>query len=304
MQHEKQLLKWLDGRISEAELSALQETAEYKALAPIIAHTDNFKKPTLDVAAALKNFDALKQNAAKQQPKVIAFRPWKQLTAIAASLLLVASLYMVFTTSNTAISTQYAETKIFNLPDASEVALNSGSTIEYSEKKWKEKRELSLEGEAYFKVSKGNVFDVRTKQGTVTVVGTQFNVHERDGLFEVVCYEGKVKVSIAEETVMLSPGQGVHLINGSLNKIDAIAEALPDWLQDESTFKAVPFKQVVAELERQYNISLSYDAKLEDKAFTGSFGHNKLETAIEAIGFPMNLKYKKLSDNSYKLYEE
>jgi ferric-dicitrate binding protein FerR (iron transport regulator) len=87
--------------------------------------------------------------------------------------------------------TQNKMQKTFLLPDDSEVTLNSASQIEYKKWNWTDHRELQLEGEAFFKVTKGQTFDVLTRLGKVTVVGTQFNVKARGDRFEVICFEGK-----------------------------------------------------------------------------------------------------------------
>ena len=47
------------------------------------------------------------------------------------------------------------------------------------ENKWKNERSVNLDGEGFFKVAKGSKFDVETSAGTVSVVGTQFNVKNR-----------------------------------------------------------------------------------------------------------------------------
>jgi Fe2+-dicitrate sensor, membrane component len=65
------------------------------------------------------------------------------------------------------------------------VNLNSSSQLSYSKNKWDSKREVTLNGEAFFKVSKGSTFDVITLNGKVSVLGTQFNVKQRENYFEV-----------------------------------------------------------------------------------------------------------------------
>ena len=77
------------------------------------------------------------------------------------------------------------------------------------------KRDLTLEGEAYFKVQKGQTFSVNTTDGVVKVLGTHFNVKQRNNYFEVNCYEGLVSVTYNNETVKLPPGKTFRLINGT-----------------------------------------------------------------------------------------
>tara|TARA_R110000868_G_scaffold209275_4_gene458958 strand:- start:610 stop:1509 length:900 start_codon:yes stop_codon:yes gene_type:complete len=299
MQHEKEILKWIDGTITDSELAELRKTPEYASLAPIIEKTSNFKKPAFNVEQALEGFNRLKQ----PKIKVVSFNSWKKYASIAAAVVVFASLYFVFSVSNTTVSTQYAETAIFNLPDASEVVLNSGSEIVYSKKSWDKKREIKLNGEAFFKVSKGKTFDVVTDQGTVTVVGTQFNVNERDDYFEVSCFEGKVKVTANNKDVILTPGKTIKMINGVLGEITDFKAETPDWLNKQSNFDNVPFTIVVQELERQFDVKINFDKSLATKQFTGGFSHTNLNEAVESIAFPMNLKFTIKDQNLIELHE-
>ena len=50
-----------------------------------------------------------------------------------------------------------------SLPDNSQVSLNALSSVTYNESSWDENRELTLNGEAFFKVEKGSTFEVKTK---------------------------------------------------------------------------------------------------------------------------------------------
>ncbi len=108
-----------------------------------------------------------------------------------------------------------AEKTAVELPDLSQVKLNAQSRLTFNKKSWNKKREVVLDGEAYFKVAKGSKFSVITKDGTVTVLGTQFNVKHRDNYFEVVCFEGSVGVEYKESSVTLKPGYSFLIIDGN-----------------------------------------------------------------------------------------
>ncbi|MDL2319656.1 FecR family protein [Alistipes sp. OttesenSCG-928-B03] len=99
------------------------------------------------------------------------------------------------------------------LPDNSTVLMNDGSRISFST----EKREALLEGEAYFKVAKGQdkIFRVKTGHLTVNVTGTQFNVCGRDGKSTVVLVSGSVGVDFAGRTINMSPMHQLVCNHGS-----------------------------------------------------------------------------------------
>ena len=62
-------------------------------------------------------------------------------------------------------------------------------------------------------------------------------------------------------------------------------------MNDESEFQSVPFIQVVKELERQYDITVEFEAAENEKAFTGGFTHKDLKLALKSITLPLNLTY-------------
>lgn len=83
-----------------------------------------------------------------------------------------------------------------NLPDGSEVELNLGSELRFTN--YKDQRRVTLiKGEAFFKVSHDSQhpFVVHAGSGQVKVTGTQFNVWK---------YEDQVKVTLVEGSVLVS----------------------------------------------------------------------------------------------------
>ena len=89
--------------------------------------------------------------------------------------------------------------------------LASGAEVScnYSATSWNDgERILKLKGQVYFEVKKGSKFSVRSTQGIVSVLGTSFNIYDREGAYKVECFTGKVKVeSIESETkVYLTKG--------------------------------------------------------------------------------------------------
>ena len=296
MQNEEKIHKWLNGELSSEELDDLKQTEEYKSLSPILEKTSYFKKPGLDKDKALRAFH---QFRAAKDNKVVKLTPWRKIAAVAASIAILVISYFTFFNNTQKFTTDLAETTSINLPDQSEVIINSESVVSY-QKNW-EKRKVKLQGEAYFKVTKGKKFDVETKQGTISVLGTQFNVLERDGIFKVTCFEGKVSVDYKGQQFLLTAGKSIAVIEGKLNEIDGLTEATPDWTRGESNFDDVPLKLVIEELERQYNVSVKYDKSLSKINFKGGFTYNNLETAIESITFPLNLEYKIVNAKNIEL---
>jgi len=245
----------------------------------------------------------LEQNYAKIQKKIEAknsttqpkvFHLWKYVV-VAASLLLFFGLYQVFYFSNN-VSTNYGLTEIVTLKDNSRVTLNSKSKLSYPNFfKWN--RTLKLDGEAFFEVQKGSKFTVETSLGKVTVLGTKFNVTSFNDYFEVVCYEGKVKVENNTKTVILTRGESVRVYEKTFENWAQNNAEKPQWISGESSFKNVPIKYVLNKFEMQFNTKVKYPENISKIKFTGSFTNKNIETALKTICVPLNLNYKINEEN-------
>jgi len=141
-------------------------------------------------------------------------------------------------------------------------------------------------------VQKGQSFSVNTAAGVVTVLGTQFNVKERKNYFDVHCYEGLVSVTYNNKTIKLPPGKTFRVINGNIENVEDFDAKNPSWIQQESSFSSIPLDQVIAELERQYDIKIKVQGVDTSKLFTGTFTHTNEKIALEAVTIPLKLSYK------------
>lgn len=288
MEKDYLLHKWLNNEATPGELEQLKTVPEYASYIQIAAASSHFEIPKMDSEA---NFKAISNNI---KPVRLLEKPntfsnfWK----VAAIFVFVLAGYYYTTTTDTSIETEIAQTNTFSLPDDSEVVLNAGSKITYNKKNWANQRELSLDGEAYFKVTKGNKFSVKTLEGTVTVLGTQFNVFARDGFFEVACYEGLVSVAINGTLLKVPAGSKIQIENGTLVINETIQNPSPVWLANESSFENAPLSVVLKELERQYPIKVTSEKVVSEHRFSGTFTHENLDLALKAICEPLHLNYK------------
>ncbi|MNE48701.1 fec operon regulator FecR [compost metagenome] len=176
------------------------------------------------------------------------------------------------------------------------MVLNSGSEINYKKWNWNDNRRLELKGEAYFRVSKGKRFEVLTNLGKVTVLGTQFNVKARINRFDVVCYEGRVKVSYASTQILLTHGQGVSFENGKQTKMRTHS-LKPEWMENQMCFNKENIRTLLDEVERQYNITIELNTKNTNSLFTGKLPAKDLNVALQIISTTYHLKAEKVSKN-------
>ena len=193
---------------------------------------------------------------------------------------------------DTTFTTDFSEKIAIDLPDNSKINLNALSSITFNKSDWKNNRNITLKGEAFFDVEKGSSFNVNTTTGTVKVLGTEFNVKQRNNFFEVTCYEGLVQVTYKNNKTKIKPGESFLLLNDLVinNKTDY---SKPQWLSNTSAFKSLPLKEVIAEFERQYNVKVEAKNINTDLLFTGRFTHDNLDLALKSITQPLQLTYKK-----------
>ncbi|MEW7292361.1 FecR family protein [Aquimarina sp. 2304DJ70-9] len=293
--------KWLDNeQLTHTESEAFKNLDAYGSYAKISETAKRFKSPEYDVDQNLQNLNATlsnrKSNTKSQKISTI-------LLKIAALFVLgIGTYFTFFYTTDTSVNTIASEKNSVELPDHTIVKINALSTIKYQEKDWENNRKIKLDGEAYFKVAKGKKFDIYTSSGSISVLGTEFNVKQRDNYFEVTCYEGLVSVTYNKSNVKLPGGKAFKVID---NKIHTTTTTLvePDWIKGRSTFSSTPYRYILKELERQYNVTIIAKNIDQDKLFTGNFVHSNIQTALQSITIPMRLKYK-MNDNNITLYKE
>jgi len=287
MEKEYLIKKWLDNSLTPKELEAFKALEDYEALTKLSNYAKGFKATEFNEDEALKM--VLHKIETKKQSKTNWLQP---VLKIAAILVLCFGAYYYTTTLDTTFTTDFSEKIAIDLPDNSKINLNALSSITFNKSDWKNNRNITLKGEAFFDVEKGSSFNVNTTTGTVTVLGTEFNVKQRNNFFEVTCYEGLVQVTYKNNKTKIKPGESFLVLNDLVinNKTDY---SKPLWLSNTSAFKSLPLKEVIAEFERQYNVKVEAKNINTDLLFTGRFTHKNLDLALKSITQPLQLTYKK-----------
>lgn len=197
------------------------------------------------------------------------------------------------------------------LSDGTSVVLNSSSAIRYPSHFNSQSREIELEGEAFFSVSRNEnkPFLVHTDRATVRVLGTKFNVNaynELDGV-EVVVEDGEVAVKADS----LPDNQGRNASNhaevvlgkGEYTIVrDGTAPTPPTtvsldrhlgWINGDLIFEAAPLDIVIQKLERYYDRDFQIaDSSLLDHKLTVSFKKESLTKVLDVLSIAMDIKYE------------
>jgi transmembrane sensor len=189
------------------------------------------------------------------------------------------------------------------LADGTEVWLNAASTIKYDPSLTGNTREVSLEGEAYFKVSKNKdkPFVVNTKYAQIKVLGTVFNLKAYSGEsnIETTLEEGSVAFSLnGSETkpVVLKPGeQLVYNIQEKKITLGMVETYLHTaWKDGKFVFKDADLRTIITELERLYDVRIHFDNdSLSNLHFRGMFEYEQnIFSALETLERTTKIKYR------------
>lgn len=296
---ENYLAKWLNNELTEAELAEFKKSDEYASYERIREASSTLEGPDFNIENAL---ESVNNKRILQETKVVQLKPFKRFLRVAAAVtLIMVGSYFYLNTLNENFATQYAENKEVVLPDSSEILLNADSQISFSEKKWDKERNVALKGEAFFKVAKGKRFTVSTDQGTVAVLGTQFNVENRKGYFEVTCFEGLVSVTFNNNETKLPAGTSFMVVDGKIVEAEKTSSTTPSWMNNESSFKSIPLKYVLDEFQRQHNIIVQTNNIDLNKLFTGTFSNTNTKLALKSISVPSQIKFN-LEGNKVLFY--
>ncbi|HIX27271.1 MAG TPA: FecR domain-containing protein [Candidatus Barnesiella excrementigallinarum] len=202
------------------------------------------------------------------------------------------------------------------LEDGTRVWLNADSKLVYPERFTKDKREVSLVGEAYFEVKKdaSKPFMVQADEMNIRVTGTRFNVsvYPTDSTVTTTLDEGGIVISYPYAEKMGSyhmiPGQTAIYEKGSnICKVmtNAYYKEASDWKDNKLIFRNAPLGEVLTTLSRQFDVSFDVRSK-EINKFTYNFTCklNNLSGIFEMMSAITPIKFNEISENVYAVKEK
>lgn len=169
------------------------------------------------------------------------------------------------------IKVAYGSKTTIELPDSSVVVLNSGSTLSYPDKFEAESRTVKLVGEAFFEVKKNSKrpFYVKTKDVTIRVLGTKFNVksYPDDNTSETTLVSGSVEIMQnsqgnrkTAEPIFLKPNQkAIFTRTSGLTELkDLNKEQAKDKVQAESESSDHLFSKIADQDQEETDIDIAW----------------------------------------------
>jgi transmembrane sensor len=190
------------------------------------------------------------------------------------------------------------------LDDGSQITLDAGSVLSYPQKFTGNTREVTLEGAAFFEVTSNPAepFIVHTGRAAVEVLGTAFNVQAwpTEEHTAVVVTEGRVEFRLAdasrpEDSVILHPGAMSRLgpAGAPSSPQQVTVDEYLSWRNQTRTFTSAPLREVLDQVERWYDISITVgDPETAKQRVTYHLNKQPLQDILSSLSLMTNLTYR------------
>ncbi|HEX6428667.1 MAG TPA: FecR domain-containing protein [Niastella sp.] len=234
-----------------------------------------------------------------------ATRVWMKAAAVVAGLLIGALVLYYFRKPSYAyISTPYAAIKTVWLPDSSEVVLNANSSIRFNTSPTRNKREVWVTGEAFFKVrhinnaGKAQPFAVYAGDAVIEVLGTEFNVKSVNNTTGVLLREGKVRFSVpASHSETIMQPNDYCLYNASQgNIITRVANPVlfTSWMEQKYRFEKTPVQEICETLKEYFGYDfIIRKPELATQAISGTLELQNEQVMLRILSELLNAKVTK-----------
>ena len=295
--------KYFDGNITDAEIKKLSDWIKNDR------HLQNwweeeFSKSDAGINPVLRDklFARIKEQTqgkeetqGKENPRTIRMNPWKWAAAIVLPICIAFFTYYLVDSSQTVGApfigkADKGDKATIELPDGTNVVLNSASQLSYLNNFGENGRRVQLNGEAYFKVAHDEkcAFIVQVGDLEVKVLGTSFNVSAYEDAKDVtvVLLEGKVGVYAQKTSHIMKPGDKIEY-NKATHKITATQVHPSDyieWTKGNIYFEKESLENIMKTLSRIYDVEIRFDSnKLPNEYFTGTIPGGGIQNALNIL---------------------
>lgn len=185
------------------------------------------------------------------------------------------------------------------LADGTKVWLNADSELKYPDYFSGGKREVYLEGEAYFEVAKdaGHPFEVHVDGMAVVVLGTAFNVkgYPEEEEVSVTLVNGGVKLmEESRELARLTPLQEfrMDMRTSEYEVCPADLQTALAWRNNMFVFESEPLAKIIGQLSRWYGVYFELDKRLEGYMYSGNISRSEpLEEVLHILSLTNEIKF-------------
>jgi ferric-dicitrate binding protein FerR (iron transport regulator) len=225
------------------------------------------------------------------------------------------------------VTTPFGSRSEIKLPDGTQVILNAGSIVTYRNDYNSTNRNISLAGEAYFKVARNENIPFIVNVGSVSIkaLGTEFNVkaYTDENIIETTLITGKINITCegtgdSTQTVDLIPNQKAIFIRDeqgflledlresdstNLEPVRSIisniliapkvnTDQVVAWTEGKLILRGESLDKLCVELERKYDVSVVFlDDEIKKFRYTGVLLDETLEQVLNVIGLTSPIRY-------------
>lgn len=312
------IAKKLSGEASEEDMHILEEwlaadegnKAEYAQIAQLWNDTDVLLKDTnFDTEAAWNKVSAQTIAVPEVRKRTIAFPAWGKYAIAAAAILLLGVFLLKPFTNNGGMEVAIADAgnKEVVLPDHSHVTLRKGSKLSYPATFAAATRNVSLEGEAFFEVTRNEQkpFVIDAQSVSVKVLGTSFNVRCDTASAKVTVATGKVQVTMLRDPstyVILTKGEYGTLADNRLTEQVSGDNNYMFWKTGVLQYDNKPLRYITDELSYHYQTRVMIDSSgrqgVTGQLINISFNNQPIDKVLEELCLVAQCKWQQ-KDNQY-----
>lgn len=278
---QKEIEKWIEE--SSSNNKVFEEVSKLYTLTDL--DVESFS-PSMDDA-----WNKVSEKTFKTEEAKIVKMNFNILFKVAAVLVLCTGLgYFFFTNTPkiNQIATVNGQIQKVELADGTQVWINENTTFKFPEEFSDKEREVYLEGEAYFDVTKNpeKPFVIRSKNTFTQVLGTSFNLLATNQKSEVNVTSGKVALvnnnDNSNKAILVKGEKGI-LQDGVVKKSEDFDANSMAWKTKQIVFESANVNEVAEVLKDYYNIEIEYAENITDCLITSTFEDVSIEEIFEVL---------------------
>lgn len=301
------LMKYLLGEADVSEINLVQEwlsadeanRKQFEQFEKIWTESEALAKTShVDENEAWERF--LQKTKTESNPKrIIALKPRWHWWSAAGIVLIISCSYLFYNmlrVNNVPVVVWKSLDKILvdTLPDGSVITMNKNSILSFTNDFGKRERKVTLDGEAFFSVTKDKQkpFIVNANEAQVHVFGTTFNVNTTLEKTTVVVESGIVEVAKNDYAVRLLADEKATVTHEQESPIKEKNEDLLYQYYRSKKFilNSTPLWRFVDVLEQAYNVNIIIDNEdIKNMKLTTSFNDEPLQQILTVVGETLNI---------------
>lgn len=297
----KTLLDWIAEDIAHQKIF-LDWSASWEHNTP--------RQPEFELSSGLQNLNHRIDVLEEEQKKTRSL-PWQKIAASLAIFLAAGIAIYVLGKYSESRSEELTYTEQHALPneqvsiklsDGSIVQLNSKSSLKYPETFKGFKREVYLNGEAFFEIEKDSLhpFIIHTGELSTHVLGTSFNVNTTDDNVIVSVATGKVRVMQGNNTQILLSNEKVKYsrVSHTMLKERADLEKELAWKNHTFILENILLADAAKKIEQQYGVTIHFKTEsIRQCRITGKYKNGPIENVLRAISYSTGIQYSIVGPN-------